>query len=278
MSHKKITIILIVGIFCVFVMCMQTGKDRLQDVRDDTTQYNDKPPYQPIDTFVLRGTIKSIKGLYKDRYNDIRKDTTQYDNKPSYQPVDTFVLRGTIKSIKGLYSESLILHSLSFVLIDKFKDFFTFIGEDDSLASDANWNNIGWRSFNLYGFDLWIDSVIAAKPAVVDSLLFVVQNMKGNEAVIKQIWNWCETYTVLMAGYNYGGSSDTYVETLFEMPEMYPVTRLFIDTTMQDWASLSSSQVFYLPFEISNYLSTLPDKERLLFYKSLFERTRYEEN
>jgi hypothetical protein len=193
---------------------------------------------------------------------------------PSRQPADTFVLRGTVKHIKGLYSEGLILHSLSFALIDKFKDFFTFIGEDDTLA---NWNDFDWRCVNLYDFELWIDSIIAARPVVVDSLLFVVQNMKENKAIIKQILNWCETFTVLMAGYNYGGYGDTYPETLFDMPEMYPVTRLFIDTTMQHWASLSTSQVFYLPYEISNYLSILPDKERLQFYKSLFERTRYDE-
>ena len=36
---------------------------------------------------------------------------------PSRQPVDTFVLRGTVKHIKGLYSEGLILHSLSFALL-----------------------------------------------------------------------------------------------------------------------------------------------------------------
>ena len=259
MLRKKITIIIIAIVSCILVMCAHIGKHHNNGAQNDTALYKGHRLHQTQSTPVL--------------HNNVRNDAMQHNYKPSHQSPDTIVLSGIIKSIKGLYGESPILHSLSFVLIDKFKDFFTFIGEDDSLASDANWNDFDWRCSNLYSFDLWIDSVIAARPAVVDSLLFVVQNMKGNEAVIKQIWNWCETFTVLVAGYNYGGYADTYPEILFDIPEMYPVTRLFIDTTMQDWASLSSSQVLYLPFEISNYLSTLPDKERLLFYKSLFERT-----
>jgi hypothetical protein len=206
----------------------------------------------------------------KDRHNDIRKDTTQYDNKPLRQIGDTLVFCEDIRMLKVFYSDDILLHSLRFVLKDTFNDFFL---EKDALAScDGCWDSLDYRIENLFDLESRIKNVIAKEPTALDSLLFVVQNMEKNEEIVEQIGHWCEAYMALFIGGKHLYSEHE-AEILFDMPEIYSTTRLFlVDTTMQNSYSLSTSQLFYLKYEICNYLSILPDKERLSFYKSYFER------
>jgi len=203
-----------------------------------------------------------------------QKNVKNRNNNMPNSTTGTFVLTDDFFKIKSLYGNHLILYSLRYVLSDKFKDFFV---EEGTSVSDADWNNRKWRTSDILDFQGRIDRIVAKKPTAIDSLLFVVQNMEESGVIIKQIEDWCETFTVLSTSYKYGGYADTYPEILFEIPEIHNVTRSFIDTTHpgQGWFSLSTSQLSYLRYEISNYVSTLSDAERFSFYKSLFSRTTY---
>ena len=203
--------------------------------------------------------------------NNVRDNAIQHNDKPFRQIGDTLVFCEDIRMLKVFYSDDILLHSLRFVLKDTFNDFFL---EKDALAScDGCWDSLNYRIGNLFDLESRIKSVIAKEPTALDSLLFVVQNMEKNEEIVEQIGRWCEAYMALFIGGKHSPYSEHDAEILFDMPEIYGTTRLFlVDTTKQNSYSLSTSQLFYLNYEICNYLSILPDKERLSFYKSYFER------
>jgi len=187
----------------------------------------------------------------------------------------TPVLKDDLIWLKRMYSPDEILRSLRFVLSDKFKDFFV---EKGTSVSNADWNSLYWRIGDALYLGPRINAIVVEKPAALDSLLFVVQNMKESKAIIKQIKDWCRVSTVLAAGYHYGGYADTYLETLFEVPEIQSVVKSFIgDVPGRGWYSLSTSELWHVDDEVCNYVSALSDEKQLSFYKSLFERTTYME-
>ena len=122
-------------------------------------------------------------------------------------------------------------------------------------------------------YDDLIRSEIEKKSILLDSLLFDIQD---NSALVKNVWNWAESYTITYAITNLR-KTITFAEIMYEMPETkHLVLSLLQNEKNQYWGSLSSSQNCELFYLFSDYVVSLNEEKRINLYKKLFSKVEVE--
>ena len=117
-------------------------------------------------------------------------------------------------------------------------------------------------------YDKQIDSLTSRNPSIVDSMIDSLYRKDSN--LIYKINKWCQTYAII-------NSVTQFEEVVFleeilhEIPKTQALVNSFLKIEKQDWGSLSTSQVYQLPYITCDFVSHLDDSERISFYKSFLE-------
>lgn len=120
--------------------------------------------------------------------------------------------------------------------------------------------------YSLY--DRSIDSLLVNRPDLLNELLDSVYLNSQRDILIKHVYNWCYTYTLLAVN---DLGSDVYLEeVLYVNPYSKYIVESFFNHPAQDWGSLSSSQLSELPFRISSNFYKKDENFLLAFYNSFF--------
>jgi hypothetical protein len=166
---------------------------------------------------------------------------------------DTVELKSNLKILKQQYGDYLLFCSIDNVVFKNSKD-------------------INDKSGNYYlSYGDSIETILKEHPDTISRLLHEIQKKESSNNLIKRIEVWCESYVIMNVYLN----TDQYIsleEILWDIPCTKKIIQSFLNHPAQDWGSLSESQVYELPYRVSNYISELSDTERVNFYKLFFNK------
>jgi hypothetical protein len=124
---------------------------------------------------------------------------------------------------------------------------------------------------DYFSYNDSIDALLKDRSSIVDSLLCVVRQVNLANSTFKNIGVWCDTYVILSTYMNMRGFFSV-EEVLWEIPCTKRIIQSYFNSPLQDWGSLSEEQIYSLPHKICNLMCTIPDKDRIVFYTTFFDK------
>jgi hypothetical protein len=157
-----------------------------------------------------------------------------------------FALSNDATILKLRYGDNLLLRAIDHVVYDNdISDYFSY---DDSIRT-----------------------LVKDRPLIVDSLLCIVQQEDSASGFLKNIGAWCDTYVTISACMSIDDFFST-EEVLCEIPCTKEIVQSYLNSPLQDWGSLSEEQIYSLPHKICDLMCTIPDKDRIAFYATFYEK------
>lgn len=153
---------------------------------------------------------------------------------------------------------------LSF-LKERYSDILIYKAIEHSVAGYSVLSNrMGYLDYNEH-----VSGVISKNPQIVDVLLDSLS--KKNKEFIFDICIWCEVYTIIDIPVRV--EEVVFLEEIiYDIPQTNFLIQSFLQRKEQDWGSLSTLQLYELPYAVCNFVTKLREDERLNFYESFFKR------
>ena len=133
-------------------------------------------------------------------------------------------------------------------------------------------NIIKYNEDNVFKYDDYLNYLISKNASLVDKLL---SEIKYPRVGLAKIQIWCDAY-IFTSYERTSEKSLCFEEILYNCKETKHIIKSFLQVEAQDWGSLSSSQIWILPYKFSDYMVTLDDIKRPYIYKVLLEKIRDE--